>query len=194
MESMTNLEFDQLLSDIQGFGISSNEDLITINIRGRVLTLQIANVSPDSEIFAMERATGLKGYAWVQRMRCEILAKAITAINGVRVDSVPYAVDPTDPAKGERPTQLILVDLLAGWGQEVVLVLWKIYLVHCQNLENELMEQLPDAQIMTEVERRFMERISDELVAIGAQAITEAAAAADTETSGEASTEAAPKE
>lgn len=194
MDSMTNLEFDQLLSDIQGFGISSNEDLITINVRGRELKLQIANISPDDEIFAMERATGLKGYAWVQRMRCEILAKAITAINGVRVDTVPYSVDPLDPNKGERPTRLILVDLLAGWGQEVVLVLWKIYLVHCQNLENELLEQLPDAQVMTEVEKRFMDRISAELEAIGVQAITETAAAVDTETSGEAPSEVAPKE
>ena len=194
IESMTNMEFDQLLNDLRGFGITSNEDLISINVRGRELKLQVANISPDDEIFAMERATGLKGYTWVQRMRCEILAKAITAINGVRVDAVPYSKDPLSPAGDDRPTRLILVDLISGWGQEVVLALWKIYMVHCQNLENELLDQLPDAQIMTEVEKRFLDRISDELVAIGAQAVTETAVAADTGTTGEAAEEAAPKE
>lgn len=194
IESMTNLEFDQLLNDLRGFGITSNEDLISINVRGRELKLQVANISPDDEIFAMERTTGLKGYAWVQRMRCEILAKAISAINGVRVDSVPYATDPFKPEAGDRPTRLILVDLISGWGQEAVLALWKIYMVHCQNLENELMDQLPDAQVMTEVEKRFLDRISDELATIGAQAVTEAAVAADTGTTDEATEEAAPKE
>lgn len=192
IDSMTNVEFDQLLNDLRGFGIASNEDVITIKVRGRELRLQVANISPDDEIFAMERTTGLKGYSWVQRMRCEILAKAITAINGVRVDDVPYALDPV--TKSDRPTRLILVDLIAGWGQEAVLVLWKIYMVHCQNLENELMEQLPDATVMTEVEKRFMERITDELAALGAQAITETAVAADTGTTGEAPEEGAPKE
>lgn len=182
-EALNSPEFDQLLKDLQGFGITNNEDIININVRGRKLALQIANISPDMEIFAMARADGLKGYAWVQRMRCEILAAATVKLNGVAIASVPYA---TDPKTGEdRPTLLILTDMYSGWGQEACLILWKIYMNHCQKLEDELLEQLPDDLIMTEVEKRFMDRIGEELAQIGALAVTETAAAASS-TSGEA--------
>ena len=182
-DTMGTQDFLKVLEDIRGFGISDNEDVITIQVGKREVRLQVANISPEDEIFAMERATGLKGWAWVQRMRCEILARAVTRVNGVKIDDVEFAKDPD--TGDERPTRSILADSFAKWGQEVCLVLWKIYMVHCQNLEDSLLGQLPDAQIMTEVEKRFMDRINEELVAISAQAITEAASEAASDSTGE---------
>ena len=182
-DALTSPEFDQLLLDLQGFGITSNEDIITLNVRGRKLTMQIANISPDMEIFAMARAEGLKGYAWIQRMRCEIMAQATVRLNGVEIATVPYATDPKDGS--DRPVRLILTDMYAGWGQEAVLILWKIYMNHCQKLEDELLDQLPDNLIMTEVEKRFMDRIGEELAQIGALAVTETALAATSGSTGE---------
>ena len=170
------LDMEALLKDLQSFGIADNEELITMAVQGKTVRLQIANVSNDDEIFAMLRSEELKGYMWVQRMRCEILAKAIVKINDVDIRKVDYA---KDPYSGEdRPIRLILVDMLGHWGKEVVLVLWKIYMNHCQKLEDDLLEQLPDAAIMTETERRFMDRVSEELAIRSAAVIEETAALA----------------
>lgn len=162
-----------ILFDLKSFGITDAEEIITMTIKGKKIQLRVANVSNDDEIFAQIRAEGLKGYAWVQRMRCEILSKAITWINGVSLAEVDYALDPY--TNEERPIRLILVDMLIKWGQEVVLVLWKLYMVHCQKIEDSLTEQLPDSLIMTEAEKRFMDRVGEELAAAGALAITETA-------------------
>ena len=77
------------------------------------------------------------------------------------------------------------MDSLLRWGQEAVLVLWKIYMVHCQRIEDSLLEQLPDAQILTETERRFLSRMESELAELGANAIQETAEAAATGSTGE---------
>ena len=170
------LDMGALLEDLKTFGITDNEEIITLDVRGKVVRLQIANVSNDDEIFGMQRAEGLKGHAWVQRMRCEILARAIVKINNVDIRKVDYA---KDPYSGEdRPVRLILVDMFGHWGQEAVLILWKVYMNHCQKLENELLDQLPDAVIMTEVERRFLDRVSEELAVRSAAVIQETTALA----------------
>lgn len=171
-------EVADILADLKTFGITDAEEIITMTVKGKKIQLRVANISNDDEIFAQIRADGLKGYSWVQRMRCEILAKAITWINGVAVADVDYAIDPYSGE--ERPLRLILVDMLIRWGQEVVLVLWKLYMVHCQKIEDSLTEQLPDSLVMTEAEKRFMARISEELAAAGALAITETAELAAT--------------
>ena len=55
------------------------------------------------------------------------------------------------------------VGIIMGWGQEVVNVLWKILMVHCQRIEDRLFESLPDSQIMTEVEKRFIGQAMQEI-------------------------------
>lgn len=179
-------EVADILADLKSFGITDAEEIITLNIKGKKVQLRVSNVSNDDEIFAQLRTDGLKGYSWVQRMRCEILAKAITWINGVNLAEVDYAIDPY--SGDERPIRLILVDMLIKWGQEVVLVLWKLYMVHCQKIEDSLTEQLPDSLVMTEAEKRFMERIGEELAQVGATAITETAELAATPSTPEGNT------
>lgn len=182
-DPMSQEALDALLLDIKGFGIKDNEEIITMTVGGRRLQLRITNLSNEDEIFSMLRSEGLKGYPWIHRTRCELLARAITWINGVTIDEGLYANDPY--GEGQRPVRLILVDTLLRWGQEAVLVLWKIYMVHCQRIEDSLLEQLPDAQILTETERRFLARIEDELAEMGATAIQETAEVAATGSTGE---------
>lgn len=172
-EEMSQEALDSLLNDLKGFGITDNEQIVTLTVDNRRLQIRLSNLSNDDEIFGMLRAEGLKGYPWIHRLRCELLAKAITWMNGVKIHDGLYAKDPY--GDGDRPVRLILVDLLLRWGQEAVLVLWKIYMVHCQQLEDNLHEQLPDSAVMTEVERRYMARIEEELIAHGALAIQETA-------------------
>ena len=172
-QNLTTEDMDAILMDLKGFGITDAEEIVTMTVQGRKIQLRIANVSNDDEITGMVRCETVKGHAWVQRMRCEILAKAITWINGADLSQVEYALDPY--SGDERPIRLILVDLLMKWGQECVLTLWKIYMVHCQRIEDDLMEQLPDSQIMTETEKRFLARVEEELVTASAQAIAETA-------------------
>jgi hypothetical protein len=167
-----------ILADLKTFGIADNEEIITLTVKGKKVNIRVANVSNDDEIFSQIRTEGLKGFAWVQRMRCEILARAVTWLNGVNLAEVEYALDPY--SKEERPIRLILADMFMKWGQEAILVLWKIYMVHCQRIEDSLTEQLPDSLVMTEVERRFMDRIGEELAQVGALAITETAELAAT--------------
>lgn len=177
-EELSQEALDALIADLKGFGIQDNEEIITMTVGGRRLQLRISNLSNEDEIFGMLRSEGLKGYPWIQRARCELLARAITWINGVPINDGLYATDPYEG--GVRPVRLILVDTLLRWGQEAVLVLWKIYMVHCQRLEDNLLEQLPDAAIMTEAERRFMARVEDELTELGAKALQETAEVAAT--------------
>jgi len=110
----------------------------------------------------------------------EILAKAITAIGGVTLSTVQFAVDPYSEDGDEAPLRQILVNILMRWGQEVTLTLWKIYMVHCQTVENNLSAQFSDKMIMTEVEKRFLMRIEEELVRESALAVAEIAEAATT--------------
>ena len=165
------LDMDALLADLKSFGITDTEEIITMNVRDKQVRLQVANISNYDEIYGMLRAEDLKGYAWIQRMRCEILAKAIVRINEVDLRKIDFA---KDPYTGEdKPVRTILVDMFGHWGQEVVLVLWKVYMNHCQKLEDDLLEQLPDAQIMTHVEQRFLDRVGEELAARSAAVIQE---------------------
>ena len=180
---MTNDQFQALLEDLKTFGITDSEDIISIRVKDRTVRLQVANVSNYDEIQASLRAEEFKGSNWIQTMRCEILARAVVMIGDVRVKVVPYAKNPY--TLEEEPTTRVLADMFAHWGQEVTLVLWKVYMVHCQKQEDALLDQLPDAVIATEVERRYLMRIKEELEARTLDALQEAGAEAASETSGE---------
>ena len=104
-----------------------------------------------------------KGHAWVSRVKAEILSRAISWVNGIdlkgRKDE--FVVDPT--TNQEMTLRVVIRNLIMGWGQEVVNVLWKILMVHCQKIEDRLFESLPDSQIMTEVEKRFIGQALQEI-------------------------------
>ena len=161
---------DAILEGIRGFGIADTEQMVTMTVKGRTVNLRLSNLSPEDEIHSLIANSELKGHPWVQRMRCDLLAKAVTWINGVPVTDDLFATDPY--TKEDRTVRAILRDMFARWGAQAVLVLWRIYMVHCQRLENNLIEQLPDAAIMTEVERRWMDLVADELKVVGVAALT----------------------
>jgi hypothetical protein len=180
---MSSAELDGILDELKSFGIADTEDIITMEIRGKKVQLRLATISDDDDMFAQSRSADYKGYMWVQRMRAEILARAITWMNGVQLSLIPYS---TDPYTGEqRDTKLILADVLMKWGQQATLALWKCYMVHCQKIENNLIDQLPDSALQTEAEQRFLNRIQEELVAASALAIAETAELAATGSTGE---------
>ena len=94
-DPMSQEALDALLLDIKGFGIKDNEEIITMTVGGRRLQLRITNLSNEDEIFSMLRSEGLNGYPWIHRTRCELLARAITWINGVTIDEGLYASAPS---------------------------------------------------------------------------------------------------
>ena len=168
--AMTDLDMNTILEDLKFFGIEDHEEVLTMTVKGKTVRLRLSNISNEDEIWSMNRASELKGYAWVQGIRCEILANAVTWINGLSVASVPYAKCPITGE--ERETKAILADMFRmKWGQEAVLVLWKIYMIHCDNMEKRLLDQLPAASISTDTERRFMERVGEELKELGVKAL-----------------------
>jgi len=170
---LTPVEINSILSDITGFGITDTEEIITMTVKGREVRLRLSTVSPDDEVQALIANLEIRGHAWVHQMRCDILSRSITWINGVACGPTTFA---TDPYLGEdRPVRAILRDILGKWGKEAVLILWKVYMVHCQRVEDSLIDQLPDSTIMTQVEARFMAQIADELKAMGVEALTDTA-------------------
>lgn len=170
---------DQILADLAGFGIADTEQMITITVKNRKVDLRLTNLSVDDEIQALLANLEVKGHVWVHQMRCDLLSKAISFINGAAITESTTALDPK--TKDERPIRPLLRDLLLGWGNQVVLVLWKIYMVHCQTVEDNLTDQLPDSVVMTKVEERFMQQVADELKAVGISAITDTMDAASTD-------------
>ena len=180
---MTNEQFQALLEDLKTFGITDSEDIITIVVKDKKVRIQVANVSNYDEIQASLRAEEFKGSNWIQTMRCEILARAVVMLGDFRVKDVPFARNPY--TQEEEPTIRVLSDMFLHWGQEATLVLWKVYMVHCQKQEDALLGQLPDAAISTEVERRYLERVKEELEARTLDALQEAGAEADSGPTGE---------
>jgi hypothetical protein len=64
--------------------------------------------------------------------------------------------DPTD-RNVFRDVQEVLRNVMLGWGQELLTVLWKVLMVHCDRIEKRLQNSFPESTISTEIERRYME-------------------------------------
>ena len=52
-------------------------------------------------------------------------------------------------------------------------VLWKVLMVHSQFIETRLFESFPQAAVMTEVERRYFDRIEKQMAQFTKDALTE---------------------
>ena len=165
------LSIDDIIAGLQGFGIEDTEELITLTVGGKEVKLRLANIPSEAEIQALYSAEELKGHAWVTRIKCEVLSRSISWINGISLkDSASiFIVNPITGQEGNiRP---ILRDLLMGWGQEAVNVLWKILMVHCQKIEDRLYESLPEATTMTDVEKRFFQKALEEIEQINREIV-----------------------
>jgi hypothetical protein len=153
---------EDVIAGLKGFGIEEFEEILTVRCKGKDLRLKISNIPTTDEMLAVQAADEFKGYLWIKRVKVELISRSISWIDGISIRDLDgdkrYIPDPTDPAKSLRDIQVVLRNILMGWGQELVEVLWKVVMNHSQNIEDKLKEQFPSSAIMTEVEARLFER------------------------------------
>jgi ribosomal protein S3AE len=103
----------------------------------------------------------------MQKVKCEILSRSISWVNQVDIRKLaPMERMVVDPRDGQsKDIQIVLRNLMEGWGQEHVKVLWKVLMVHSQSIEDRLLESFPETAIMTDAERRLTERARAEIEA-----------------------------
>src|SRR5271168_3203578 len=118
-------------------------------------------------MFAVQAADEFKGYLWIKRVKVELISRAISWIDGIDVHALAvekrYVPDPTDPERKVREIQVVLRNVILGWGQELTEVLWKVLMTHSQNIEDRLKAQFPSSAIMTEVEQRLFDRAKKQM-------------------------------
>lgn len=165
VKDLTPKSLEEIVSGLQGFGIEENEEILTVKASGKTVNFRISNMCPEEETKALIAAEDLKGHAWMHRIKCEILSRAVTYLNGVTIRTLPQDQRYVKhPVTGEQvDIQVALRDTLLGWGNELVGVLWKVLMVHSQGIEDRIFEQFPDSSVMTDVERRFMAQAMQEV-------------------------------
>jgi hypothetical protein len=158
----TSLE--DVLNDLQGFGVEDYEEILTIEFAAKSVRLRLSNMPTEDELTSILAVEGTKGYAFFQSVKLEILSRSISWINGTSIRELKgvsrLVIDPKDGEK--RDIQVVLRNILKTWGLEVVQVLWKVLMAHSQRIEDRLVESFPDAATLTEVERRYRDRIERE--------------------------------
>ena len=168
---------EQIIAGIRGFGLEDYEEILTLEAGGRKVQLRISNIPTEEEVAALLATETAKGYTWVQLIKCEMLSRAISWIDGVSIRELTGAArfvpDPTDETKSKKDVQVVLRNLVLGWGQEVTNILWKAIMVHSQRIEDRLAKSFPDSAVMTEVEKRFMDQALREIEAANKSAIAE---------------------
>lgn len=166
---------DDILADLRGFGIEEFEEILTLTIAGKTVQLKLANVPTEADLTAIIAVDGFKNYQFFQEVKIELLSRSITWINGVdirKLTKVERRV--TDPIDGlPKDIQVVLLSLIKSWGLEVMQVLWKVLMVHSQSIENRLFDSFPQAAVMTDVERRYFERIEKEMEQLAGDALKE---------------------
>ena len=165
-EPTTPKSLNDILADLKGFGIEDFEQPITLKSGNREIQIKLANIPSEEENMALLAVEEFKGYTWLQKVKAEILSRAISAVNGVEI----HRLEPTkrrvvDPLDGmEKDIQVVLRNLIdISWGQEFMQALWKVLMVHSQGIEDRLLESFPEAATMTEAERRLTERARKEV-------------------------------
>jgi hypothetical protein len=184
----SQLSLDDIVADLKGFGIEDLEEIITIKTKaGKAVKLRISNIPTTDEMNSLLAVEGQKGYIWVKSVKIEILSRAISWVNGRSLRTLTpdqrLVVDPTavdeetgKPVKVMRDIQVVFRNLLKGWGEEIVEVLWKILMTHSQSIEDRLKLSLPESALMTEVESRLMEQARQQIDAATEQIIQESVA------------------
>src|SRR5271170_7145068 len=161
-EDVTPKSLDDVIAGLKGFGIEEFEEILTIKCKGRSdLRVKIANIPTSEEMLGVQAADEFKGYLWIKRVKVELISRSISWIDGIDIHNLApdqrFVPDPTDDGK-VRDVQHVLRNILMGWGQELVEVLWKVIMTHSQNIEDRLKEEFPSNATMTEVESRLIER------------------------------------
>jgi hypothetical protein len=158
---------NEVLADLKGFGIEEFDEILTITSNGKQVRLRIANIPSEEERMALLAVEDLKGYLWMQQVKKELISRSVSWINGVDLRALkPVERLVTDPTDGlPKDIQVVIRELLGTWGQEIVNILWRILMVHAQSIEERLLEQFPDAALMTDAERRYTERVTQEIEA-----------------------------
>jgi hypothetical protein len=155
------LSLQDIVDGLKGFGLEDFEETLNIKVGARTINLRISNIPTEDEMAALLAVEEYKGYAWIQRVKCEILSRSITYIDGITLKQLTpvqrLIVDPTSHDGVQRDIQIVLRNLLLGWGQELVGVLWKVLMTHASRIEDALIQQFPDSAVMTELEKRFFE-------------------------------------
>jgi hypothetical protein len=176
----TPLTLDDVIMGLKGFGLEENEEILTFVASGKTVKVRIANIPTEQEMEALIAVEGYKGYTWIQRVRCEILSRSITWINGMSIRDLPDAqrvvIDPTDGKR--KDVQVALRNILMGWGQELLGVLWKILMVHSDKIEKRLKSSFPEADLTTDIERRFFEAALKEVEDTTREVLTDTVAEA----------------
>jgi len=181
------LSLDDIVADLKGFGIEDLEEIITIKMKnGKKVDLRVSNIPTTDEMQSLLAVEGQKGYIWVKSVKIEILSRAISWVNGRSLRNLTpeqrLVTDPTakdddgKPIKAIRDIQVVFRNLLKGWGEEIVEVLWKILMTHSQSIEDRLKLSLPESALMTEVESRLMEQARQQIDAATEQIIQESVA------------------
>jgi hypothetical protein len=152
---------EEIIAGLKGFGIEEFEDILTVKSKGRNIRIKVANIPTAEEMLAVQAADEFKGYLWIKRVKVELISRSISWIDGTDIHKLTpeqrFVPDPTDEGK-PRDVQVVLRNILMGWGQELVEVLWKVIMTHSQNIEDRLKDEFPSNAIMTEVESRLIER------------------------------------
>jgi hypothetical protein len=157
---------DEIIAGLRGFGIEEFEEILTIKCKGRNLRVKISNIPTTEEMLSIQAVEEFKGYLWIKRVKVELLSRAITWIDGVDILALKpderFVTDPTDEGK-VRDIQVVLRNVIMGWGQELTEVLWKVLMTHSQNIEDRMKAQFPDSAVITEVEQRLFEQAKKQL-------------------------------
>jgi hypothetical protein len=166
---------DDVLKDLRSFGIEEFEEVLTLTIDGKKLRLKLANVPVEADILAMLAVEEKKNYQFFQGIKLELLSRSITWINGVDIRSMSKKERLVNcPVNGVPcDIQVALRNVIQSWGLEVMQVLFKVLMVHSQTIENRLFDEFPDAAVLTNVERRYRERIERDLEEQTRQVLTE---------------------
>jgi hypothetical protein len=169
LEQTPPMSIDDLLADLQGFGVEECEELLTFETKKRKVLLRITNLATEDEVTALLRAEASKGPGWINEIKVQCIARAIVEIDGVKITPDMYVLD---PIVGEQvQAKVALTNVVRSWGTVLVGVIWKILMVHTQRLEDRLFESFPQSVVMTDVEKRFMERAMEELEEMGRAAV-----------------------
>ncbi len=148
---------DEVIAGLRGFGIEENEEILTLKAGGKEHRLRISNIATETELISLMAVEDVKGYAWLQRIKAEVLSRSISWIDGVSVKTFEGKMF-TDPKTGNQMLwQPALRNVILTWGLEVVGVLWKVFMIHSQRIEDRLKDAFPDSAVMTDVEKRFVE-------------------------------------
>jgi len=154
---------EEVIAGLVGMGIEDFEEILTLESANRKIRLRISNITTEDEMVALMAVEGQKGYAWTQRVKCEILSRAVSWIAigdgpGLSLRTLAgvqrIVTDPKDNV--QKDIQVVLRNVITGWGEELVGVLCKVYMTHCQRVEDRLLSKFPDSATQTEVEKRFM--------------------------------------